>query len=161
MATYKCPGCGYTYDEVKGHDFEGFPPGTPWSAVPDDWACPDCAVRDKVDFELVGGEEAAPAPKAQKPAAAKKAPAPKPKAKAKSKPAAKKKVAASPKAKAKANGEPFQKWVCLTCGDIYDEALGDPFEGIAPGTRFSDLPDTWICPDCGTAKDDFVLLEEE
>ena len=46
MSAYRCPDpdCGYVYDE-------GFPPGTPWSAVPDDWCCPDCGVEDKLDFE--------------------------------------------------------------------------------------------------------------
>lgn len=53
MSAYRCPGCGYVFDEAAGHAREGFPPGTLWSAVPDDWACPDCGVRDKVDFELV------------------------------------------------------------------------------------------------------------
>ena len=47
---YQCPGCGYTYDEAEGDAREGFPPGTPWSAIPEDWCCPDCAVRDKPDF---------------------------------------------------------------------------------------------------------------
>ena len=53
MSAWRCPGCGYTYDEAAGHPREGFPAGTPWSEVPDDWACPDCGVRDKVDFEPV------------------------------------------------------------------------------------------------------------
>ncbi|HEV7774845.1 MAG TPA: rubredoxin [Conexibacter sp.] len=51
MAAFTCPSCGYVYDEDKGHPREGFPAGTPWSEVPDGWACPDCGVRDKVDFE--------------------------------------------------------------------------------------------------------------
>lgn len=55
LATYACPECGHTYDETTGNPREGFPPGTPFSAVPDDWTCPDCGVRDKVDFELVEG----------------------------------------------------------------------------------------------------------
>lgn len=46
----RCPGCGYVYDQVVGDPREGFPAGTPWSAVPDDWCCPDCGVRDKADF---------------------------------------------------------------------------------------------------------------
>ncbi|MGI9197865.1 MAG: fatty acid desaturase, partial [Candidatus Nanopelagicales bacterium] len=46
----RCPGCGYSYDERVGDPREGFPAGTPWSAVPDTWCCPDCGVRDKVDF---------------------------------------------------------------------------------------------------------------
>lgn len=51
MSRYVCPVCGYVYDEAKGHPREGFPPGTSWRDVPDDWPCPDCGVREKVDFE--------------------------------------------------------------------------------------------------------------
>jgi alkane 1-monooxygenase len=47
----RCPGCGYVYDEAVGAPREGFPAGTPWSAVPDTWCCPDCGVREKQDFE--------------------------------------------------------------------------------------------------------------
>ncbi len=50
---YQCPDCGYLYDEATGHPREGFAPGTPFSSVPDDWNCPDCGVRDKVDFVSV------------------------------------------------------------------------------------------------------------
>ena len=50
MARYQCPGCGYVYDETKGDEHEGFAPGPLWSEVPADWACADCAVRDKEDF---------------------------------------------------------------------------------------------------------------
>ena len=53
MAAYRCPVCEYVYDEAEGAPREGFPAGTPWSEVPDDWNCPDCGVRDKVDFEPV------------------------------------------------------------------------------------------------------------
>jgi alkane 1-monooxygenase len=51
---HTCPGCGYVYDEKLGDRREGFAAGTPWSAVPDSWCCPDCGVRDKVDFVVVG-----------------------------------------------------------------------------------------------------------
>lgn len=51
--------------------------------------------------------------------------------------------------------EGYRKWRCVNCGWIYDEALGLPAEGIAPGTRFEDLPEDWYCPDCGTEKHDF------
>jgi rubredoxin len=54
MAIYTCPECGFNYDETVGNPREGFPPGTAFSEVPDDWSCPDCGVRDKVDFELTG-----------------------------------------------------------------------------------------------------------
>ncbi|HSJ21114.1 MAG TPA: rubredoxin [Nocardioidaceae bacterium] len=46
----ECPGCEYAYDEAVGDAREGFPPGTPWSAIPDSWCCPDCGVREKIDF---------------------------------------------------------------------------------------------------------------
>jgi alkane 1-monooxygenase len=47
---WRCPGCGYTYDVVAGEEREGFAAGTSWSEVPDAWCCPDCGVREKVDF---------------------------------------------------------------------------------------------------------------
>jgi rubredoxin len=50
MSVYRCPGCDYAYDETEGEPREGFPPGTTWDRVPDDWTCPDCAVREKPDF---------------------------------------------------------------------------------------------------------------
>jgi rubredoxin len=55
----------------------------------------------------------------------------------------------------------FRKWMCLTCGYIYDEAEGDPESGFPPGTRFEDLPLSWRCPDCGAGKDEFEVVEEE
>lgn len=48
---YRCPGCGYTYVVAVGDPREGLAAGTPWSLVPDAWCCPDCGVREKVDFE--------------------------------------------------------------------------------------------------------------
>ena len=52
-----------------------------------------------------------------------------------------------------------RKWMCVVCGFIYDEALGLPEEGIEPGTRWEDVPDTWTCPDCGATKEDFEMVE--
>ncbi|HPL62781.1 MAG: rubredoxin [Syntrophales bacterium] len=49
----------------------------------------------------------------------------------------------------------MQNYVCTVCGYVYDPAAGDPENGIAAGTAFSDLPDTWVCPVCGAAKDSF------
>jgi alkane 1-monooxygenase len=46
----RCPGCGYTYEVAEGNELEGFAAGTAWKDVPDDWCCPDCGVREKVDF---------------------------------------------------------------------------------------------------------------
>ena len=48
---------------------------------------------------------------------------------------------------------------CVVCGFVYDEALGRPEEGIAPGTRWADVPDGWRCPECGVGKADFVMVE--
>jgi rubredoxin len=50
-------------------------------------------------------------------------------------------------------------WMCLICGFIYDEAAGLPEEGIAPGTRWEDIPMNWNCPECGARKEDFEMVE--
>jgi rubredoxin len=52
-----------------------------------------------------------------------------------------------------------RKWMCVVCGYIYDEAVGVPDEGIPAGTRWDDVPEAWTCPDCGTTKDDFEMIE--
>ena len=49
----------------------------------------------------------------------------------------------------------MKKYVCQVCGYVYDEAAGDHDRGIAPGTKFEDLPDDWTCPLCGVGKDQF------
>ena len=53
----------------------------------------------------------------------------------------------------------FKKYLCIVCGLIYDEAQGWPDDGIAPGTRWEDVPLNWACPDCGAIKDDFDMVE--
>jgi rubredoxin len=50
-------------------------------------------------------------------------------------------------------------WMCLICGWIYDEAVGDPEHGLAPGTPWSDVPMNWTCPECGARKDDFEMVQ--
>lgn len=52
----------------------------------------------------------------------------------------------------------MDKYICIVCDYVYDPAIGDPDQGIAPGTAFEDLPDDWSCPDCGVGKDDFKKL---
>jgi rubredoxin len=52
---------------------------------------------------------------------------------------------------------PFRVYVCVVCGFLYDEAKGLPEEGIAPGTRWDDIPEDWVCPDCGVGKADFEM----
>ncbi|MFL9710508.1 FAD-dependent oxidoreductase [Methylobacillus sp. Pita1] len=51
----------------------------------------------------------------------------------------------------------WRQYICLACGFIYDEELGDPDGGLPPGTRFEDIPDDWACPLCGVTKTDFEL----
>lgn len=53
----------------------------------------------------------------------------------------------------------FKRYMCLLCGFIYDEEFGWPDDGIAPGTRWDDVPLTWQCPECGATKDDFEMIE--
>jgi rubredoxin len=53
MAEFRCPECGYVFDEARGDEHEGYPPGTLFDSLPADFACPDCAVRFKEDFEAV------------------------------------------------------------------------------------------------------------
>ncbi len=53
----------------------------------------------------------------------------------------------------------LKKYMCLICGWIYDEAEGAPDEGIAPGTRWEDVPPNWTCPECGARKEDFEMIE--
>ncbi len=54
---------------------------------------------------------------------------------------------------------PMKSYQCIVCGFVYDESLGLPAEGIAPGTRWADIPADWECPDCGVAKADFEMVE--
>lgn len=55
-------------------------------------------------------------------------------------------------------GMEVQRWRCTVCGYIYDPAVGDPGNGIAPGVSFEDLPGDWVCPVCGASKDMFERI---
>ncbi len=55
----------------------------------------------------------------------------------------------------------MKKYICEVCGWIYDEATGWPDDGIEAGTKWEDIPDDWMCPDCGVTKEDFVMTEIE
>lgn len=52
----------------------------------------------------------------------------------------------------------MKKYTCTVCGYVYDPAAGDPDAGISAGTSFDDLPDDWVCPECGA---DTSFFEEE
>ncbi|MEJ6517262.1 MAG: rubredoxin [Pseudomonadales bacterium] len=53
----------------------------------------------------------------------------------------------------------MKKWQCIVCGFIYDEEEGLPDEGIAAGTAWNDIPEDWVCPECGVSKEDFEMVE--
>lgn len=55
----------------------------------------------------------------------------------------------------------YNKWQCILCGFIYDEAKGLPEDGIEPGTYWENIPDDWYCPDCGISKSDFEMVKVE
>jgi rubredoxin len=52
----------------------------------------------------------------------------------------------------------MEQYKCIACGYIYDPAKGDSTQGIAPGTKFADLPESWVCPECGVGKDQFEKI---
>jgi rubredoxin len=52
------------------------------------------------------------------------------------------------------------KWQCSACPYIYDPEVGDPENGVAPGTPFELVPDDWVCPVCGVSKDLFEPIED-
>jgi len=54
----------------------------------------------------------------------------------------------------------MKKYKCLICGYIYDPAIGDPDNGVEAGTAFEDLPDDWVCPECGAGKDEFERADD-
>lgn len=55
--------------------------------------------------------------------------------------------------------QPYRTWLCVVCGWIYDEETGAPDDGLPPGTRWEDVPESWTCPDCGAGKEDFEMIE--
>ncbi len=54
----------------------------------------------------------------------------------------------------------MEKWRCTICDYVYDPELGDPDNGVEPGTAWEDLPDDWVCPDCGADKDVFEPVDD-
>jgi rubredoxin len=54
----------------------------------------------------------------------------------------------------------MSRFRCRFCSHVYDEKLGDPDSGIAPGTRFEDIPSEWLCPECGATKADYEPIDE-
>lgn len=61
--------------------------------------------------------------------------------------------------RARFENECMKTLVCVVCGFVYEEAAGMPEHGIAPGTAWADVPEDWMCPDCGVSKLDFEMVE--
>ena len=53
----------------------------------------------------------------------------------------------------------YKMYICIICGWVYDEKEGWPEDGIKPGTKWEDIPDDWVCPDCGASKEDFEMCQ--
>ena len=53
----------------------------------------------------------------------------------------------------------MDKYICTVCDWVYDPEIGDPEHGIAPGIKFEDIPDDWVCPLCGVGKEDFEKID--
>jgi rubredoxin len=53
----------------------------------------------------------------------------------------------------------MKAYMCVICGYVYEEEKGDPNAGLAPGTKWNDVPLSWRCPDCGAGKEDFEMVE--
>ncbi len=52
----------------------------------------------------------------------------------------------------------MDKYICDVCGYVYDPEVGDPDSSVAAGTAWGDVPDAWVCPECGASKDDFSAM---
>ena len=53
----------------------------------------------------------------------------------------------------------MDKYICTVCDWVYDPEIGDPEHGIAPGTKFEDIPDDWVCPLCGVGKEELEKID--
>ncbi|MCV6615057.1 MAG: FAD-dependent oxidoreductase [Cellvibrionaceae bacterium] len=146
---HQCYECDWVYDQAQGWLEDGIAPGTDFESIDSSWSCPDCGA-DQTAFRYLDDNgkatvAAAPALAASiaptSPTVAN-APDPQP--------------SAIPQAPDQA---PYKLWECIVCGWVYDEAKGWPEDGIAPGTRWEDVPDDWLCPECGVGKLDFEMIE--
>ncbi len=145
---WECLICGFIYDESLGMPEDNIAPGTRWEDIPDDWLCPDCGVG-KQDFEMTEVKTASAATAAGSPATTAIA----------AESADDTTIPVQQAALAAAVMADYSVWECLVCGWQYDESLGLPEDNIAPGTRWDDIPDDWLCPDCGVGKQDFEMIE--
>ncbi|MFI2811710.1 MULTISPECIES: FAD-dependent oxidoreductase [Microbulbifer] len=135
---WECQICGWVYDESKGWPEDGIAPGTRWEDIPEDWSCPECgaAKEEFVMLEVKAAAEPAPGTAAVS-------------------------TTHSGPAKAESSAQVptgTRIWECMVCGWVYDESRGWPEDGIAPGTRWEDIPEDWCCPQCGVGKEEFDMV---
>ncbi|MEZ7197644.1 rubredoxin [Pseudodesulfovibrio karagichevae] len=137
MSRYVCLVCGYVYDQKDGDPDSGTPPGTDFNALPEDWRCPECGAdrgnfgQDGVPWS--GGPEVATAWRAED-------------------------SPVEDRGQSKRTyGFEDHNYECA-CGYLYLPVEGEPRSGIPPETRFSDLPEDWVCPECGSPQEDFRVI---
>lgn len=128
---WECQNCGWIYDEAKGWPEDNIAPGTRWEDIPADWCCPECGAS-KGEFAMQEVPSGRPSP-ATDTSTHNSSPLPK-------------------------STLTYRIWECMVCGWVYDEAKGCPEEGIAPGTRWEDIPQDWSCPQCGVSKEEFDMV---
>lgn len=140
---HQCYECDWIYSQALGWLEDGIVAGTTFADIPTGWSCPDCGA-DQQAFQLISAVSINPQQTAPTQAAS---------FSAWDAPEKKRDTAAAATA---AVG--FSVWECLVCGWLYDEAKGWPEDGIAPGTKWQDIPADWLCPECGVGKDDFDMV---
>lgn len=138
---HQCYECDWIYNEALGWLEDGIAPATAFADIPTDWSCPDCAA-EKTAFQFLDADGSKQDVAAAQAAGISAWDAPVIKVRAKT---------------AEVDADGFNVWECLVCGWVYDEAKGSPEDGLAPGTRWADIPDDWLCPECGVGKEDFEM----
>lgn len=138
---HQCYECDWIYNEAIGWLEDGIAPATAFADIPTDWSCPDCAA-EKSAFQFLDADGSKQGLAAAQVAGISAWDAPVIKVQAKA---------------AEVDADGFNVWECLVCGWVYDEAKGSPEDGLAPGTRWADIPDDWLCPECGVGKEDFEM----
>ena len=131
MTVYRCTGCDYVYDEAKGAAREGFPVGTLLGPDTRRLVLPGLRGTRKARLRICASDDDACRNGARR----------------------------SRTDNGGKEMSDYKLFVCVQCGFEYDEAKGWPEDGIAPGTRWDDIPEDWSCPDCGAAKSDFEMVE--
>lgn len=169
MKSYICDLCGYIYDPTVGDPDNGIEAGTAFEDLPEDWVCPLCGAptdqfslleeTDQVDseedmeqFEAVKTEQNKSEEESEE----------------ETELCTANELADDYRSDAfeqedtvetnqsNEEGEKVMKsYVCDLCGYVYDPSVGDPDNGVEPGTAFADLPEDWVCPLCGAPTDQF------